>query len=565
MVYCGKPSAGCSECRKRKTRCDRAAPSCGQCIRARRTCPGYRNQLDLMFRNESEAVKVKAVKSKETSQTRSKTPAQSRSPTQSYREGSDDDFDQGEEVARSPGVQQAIGEMFSTMNVVPIHSIFPTLEEKSLGAFGTMAPTWFQSFDFVGILCGSSSPEAHIMAGISAVGLASLSNASRAPELAAESRRGYVKALRLTNEALRSPTAVKKDSTLFSVMVLSLYEMISGNNERSLDSWAEHIKGAAALVKIRGQEQFKNLTGQRMFLQVTSNLILSCIQRTLPMPQHIIQLREEAEHSIDTDSPAWRVSGIIIDFTIFRSKVKDFELVGTRDVIEQALEIDQRFVGEFKNLPEEWMYKTVHTKENPHLVWNGSYHVYGEYLISHIWNGMRTCRILLHEIIREQLLSDSTSFTPLFTMDEYAIQLDASTKVMLEMQSDILASVPHHTPSMLSQSSASVLDGSRSYFVLWPLFLVGSMDLTTDPIRMWASARLRNIGESMGIRQAVVISDILTRRVLPIGWDTKLDSREISHRQKIQNFWRGEKSGGFIEETALEDVSLTFEPEAVHF
>ena len=32
--------------------CDRQTPSCSQCIRGQRICPGYRNELDLMFRNE---------------------------------------------------------------------------------------------------------------------------------------------------------------------------------------------------------------------------------------------------------------------------------------------------------------------------------------------------------------------------------------------------------------------------------------------------------------------------------------------------------------------------------
>ncbi|KAG0649215.1 AM-toxin biosynthesis regulator 1 [Hyphodiscus hymeniophilus] len=67
MVYCGKPSLGCASCRQRKTRCDKVTPSCGQCVRAERECPGYRNQLDLMFRSENNAVigKIKVQESDE--------------------------------------------------------------------------------------------------------------------------------------------------------------------------------------------------------------------------------------------------------------------------------------------------------------------------------------------------------------------------------------------------------------------------------------------------------------------------------------------------------------------
>ncbi|KAG4432109.1 hypothetical protein IFR05_012408 [Cadophora sp. M221] len=561
MVYCGKPSAGCSECRKRKTRCDRSTPSCSQCIRAHRTCPGYRNQLDLMFRNESDAVKVKAVKSKQISRTKSTSPIEQLPQNPVSSEELDDDFSQGNNVAKYSKKHVNNSDALCITNMMPNYSMFPTLEERSFAFFGTMAPTWFRTFDLVETLCSKADIEEHLQAGISAVGLASFSNASYAPELMARARKDYVKALQLTNEALRSPTAVKKDSTLFSVMVLSIYEMISGTNERSLDSWTEHIKGAAALVKLRGNEQFKSPAGQRMFLQVSSNLMLSCIQRTLPMPEHIIKLRDEAANYMDIDSPAWRLSGIIIDFTIFRSKVRDCEVVGPRNVIKEALEIDQRFIDEFENLPEEWKYETVYTTENPDLVWNGNYHIYREYWMSHIWNGMRTCRILLHELIRDQLLAASTAITLLFTDDDNAKQLNASIKIMLEMQSEILASVPHHTPSLLNQSSSGLLDGSRSYFVLWPLFLVGSMDLTTESIRTWAAARLRNIGITVGIRQAVVISDILTRRALPIGWDTKPTPRLMSHQDRIHKYWNGEKPGD-LSNSQLHEHSLQIEDSA---
>lgn len=43
-------------------KCGTAVPTSGQCLRANKTCHGYRNQLDLSLRNESDSVieKVKA-------------------------------------------------------------------------------------------------------------------------------------------------------------------------------------------------------------------------------------------------------------------------------------------------------------------------------------------------------------------------------------------------------------------------------------------------------------------------------------------------------------------------
>jgi hypothetical protein len=64
MVYCGKPSKGCSTCRERKIRCDQKEPHCGQCEKRQLQCPGYRNMVDLMFRDESNHVIKKASRSR---------------------------------------------------------------------------------------------------------------------------------------------------------------------------------------------------------------------------------------------------------------------------------------------------------------------------------------------------------------------------------------------------------------------------------------------------------------------------------------------------------------------
>ncbi|KAF5668466.1 hypothetical protein FHETE_5279 [Fusarium heterosporum] len=70
MVYCGKPSGGCSNCRRRKIRaslvikCDQKEPACTQCEKKNQPCPGYRNLVDLMFRDESSHVIKKAVRTR---------------------------------------------------------------------------------------------------------------------------------------------------------------------------------------------------------------------------------------------------------------------------------------------------------------------------------------------------------------------------------------------------------------------------------------------------------------------------------------------------------------------
>ncbi|TVY71166.1 hypothetical protein LSUE1_G008388 [Lachnellula suecica] len=533
MVYCGKPSKGCQACRDRKTRCDRLTPSCSQCTRAHRACPGYRDQLDLMFRNESEAVvgKAKAREKSKAKQKESVTPPSSTPVSLSSSSENDDDAEEEglrRELARF-AVQQPnqlvggfiAGQVPGFMNVAPSFGPSTDLQHRAQAFFYTKSSSWLQSYDLLGALCSQTSADQHLMASMSACGLASLSTYLHTPELLQRSRQDYVTALRLTNAALRSPTDVKKDSTLFSVMILSIYETITGSDGKSLSAWTKHVNGAAALVKLRGRDQFKTSSGQRLFIQVLSYLMISCITRTIAMPDHMIELRKIATKYLDSNKDAWKASEVIVDFTVMRAGIREGAILGPRNIVETSLALDKRFTDLFRgDLGEDFRYKTVYTTENPHLVWNGFYHVYSTHWTAQIMNAIRTSRILLHEQVRDQLLVDSTAQAPNFTTEEMERQSRASEDVMLECQRDVLASVPQHTASM-NNEPMSLLEGSRGYFIVWPLYLCGVMDIVTQDVKAWVVQRMRSLADVGGISQARVLADYMERDQNPWEWVRK--------------------------------------------
>ncbi|OQE28691.1 hypothetical protein PENSTE_c003G07823 [Penicillium steckii] len=48
-----RESKSCANCRAVKRRCDKQFPHCGQCIRKGEKCPGYRDEWDLIFRDQT--------------------------------------------------------------------------------------------------------------------------------------------------------------------------------------------------------------------------------------------------------------------------------------------------------------------------------------------------------------------------------------------------------------------------------------------------------------------------------------------------------------------------------
>ncbi|TVY89141.1 hypothetical protein LAWI1_G004418 [Lachnellula willkommii] len=494
----------------------------------------YRDQLDLIFRDESEAVIGKAkgkgkatTKAKASSKAKQKQRPSSNSPSSisssdNWNPPADGDQEYlKKELAELVLEPKMHGGFVQEMVPFGSFSLPPktSLEYRAQAFFYSKSPLWLRNFELLGALCSQTNADEHLLASMSAVGLASLSNTLHTPELLTRSRKDYVTALRLTNAALRSPTEVTKDSTLFSVMILSIYETVTGTNERSLSAWTEHVNGATALVKLRGLEQFETDAGQRMFLQVLGYIMLSCIQRTIPMPEHMIELRNIAAKHMDTRKTAWRSAGIIIDFTIFRAGIRDSRIVGPRNVVNGALEIDKRFAEVFSRVPKEFRYETIYTDENPDLVWNGMYHIYSEHWSAQIWNGTRTCRILLGETIRDQLITDAKSLAPSFSPEENEAIMRDSTVVSMQCQRDILASVPQHTSAQDSTEPALMLTGSRGNFILWPLYLVGVMDLSSDEVRAWVSQRLCGIGDVGGINQARLLGEFIANRNNPFQWE----------------------------------------------
>jgi hypothetical protein len=456
----------------------------------------------------------------------------------------------------------------------PTFSIAPTIEERATGFFfsnfviGVQGPTRGH-LDHLENVYNTDDMDDNLLASMKSVGLAGYSHAVHAPQLMKDARQEYMKALRLTNLALRSPRDVKKDSTLLAIMILGIFETVTGCNQRSLNAWAEHINGAAALVELRGLEQLRTPAGRRMFIQVTSSLLISCIQRRLALPAHIIELRAEAAKHLNTTEPAWRVQESMIAFADFRSKTRAGVITDPQAILSKALEIDGTLLELFSDVPPGWEYETVYTDADPDVVFNGRYHVYYDYWVAQLWNAMRTIRILLNEQIRGVLLQGFSSRPPLFLGPEYTAQLQISTDVLFELAADILASVPQHlgyvskptpqtpapntaTPASSDQtssrflwtdfdesspalpwmhcdiSSKPMIRASGGYFLLWPLYLVGCIDITTEPVRRWVVKNLECVGRTMGIQQALVLSSVVERQEEIKVWQEKQMSLSIT-------------------------------------
>lgn len=264
MVYCGKPSKGCGQCRTRKIRCDQARPACSQCIRAKRECPGYRDQLALMFRDESTSVvkKAKAEARASSSPSSSVATRQKRSPARSPRTaspdgssssemafsvGSDETFEFNSDPQQIGPFVQPSNQLIQSQWQLPmeVQAVEPTTHEAVcffLRSNAIPGSVWMSDFMTSFLLTPGLSPSHQAMqSSLTAVASAMFCRVKKLNSLKDEARREYANALSALNNALLDVKEAKMNQTLGAVVLLAIYEVWSIIDCLALRMYLRHL------------------------------------------------------------------------------------------------------------------------------------------------------------------------------------------------------------------------------------------------------------------------------------------------------------------------------------
>ena len=133
---------------------------------------------------------------------------------------------------------------------------------------------------------------------ITAIGMAGISNLQSSPEGMLATRRKYTAVLRTLNAALQDPEKASADSTLMAVMLLGTFEVgfsipknqrlanqsqqVTCTAPQSLKSWANHVKGATAIAKVRGPNQVQTDIGRHILAHLRNQIVCRSSQPDLP-------------------------------------------------------------------------------------------------------------------------------------------------------------------------------------------------------------------------------------------------------------------------------------------
>jgi len=250
-----------------------------------------------------------------------------------------------------------------------------------------------------------------------------------------EAQRIYVRALRKLNNALGCPISCIQDDTLVAIWTIGAYEIITGTSSTSIHTWRQHVNGSAALLILRGQSQLSTPSGLSLFSQISSQIVLCCLQSELPLPPKILSMRREvfsrpltpveaspqgipyeAEHHGDTNPHAemstlqkelqvqlspeefhhqqmGNLYTTVDNYTVFRAAIRDGSITDLKLMISTLLEFDTELTRIVSAFPAGWSFETVYSK-SMEMTYNGAFDIYHNPHIAMPWNYLRSVRIL---------------------------------------------------------------------------------------------------------------------------------------------------------------------------
>lgn len=374
-----------------------------------------------------------------------------------------------------------------------------------------------------------------IYAAVQAVGLAALANKSGGVVYAREAQAQYGNALTKINAALLDPGEANRDSTVLAIIVLGLYETITCVDDESIAAWSKHVDGAANLLVHRGTSQFETSIGLEIFKVAVAHLLVSYSRLQLPLPPRIRLLRMEASRLIKATDPLWALCSAHIEVLDLNSQVdpdrKDpfLEKDWARFLL-RALELDGRIEGYFANLDTKWQYKIViDPSAEPSMVFRGKLHIYHDIWVAKVWNGMRSCRMILNDIIRALLDRECSTWNAKEAGPggTYAGLYEKSIATMRTLRDDLLASAPQMLGHVYHEATTSTTifnykcttkppSGAAlgAFFIQWHLYLAGTLPFNSPETKAWIIDRLHHIRVTTGMKKAQYLAERLEKDAL---------------------------------------------------
>ncbi|GIK02006.1 hypothetical protein Aspvir_006049 [Aspergillus viridinutans] len=477
MVFRGRPSKACQRCRTRRLKCDYRRDSCTPCLRAAVVCHGYRDPQEIRIEDQTDDARRKVlVKSKHVSLTESS-------------------------LSVSIDIQ---ARMIFFAHYVSVGSrgwdfLVPWERETEV------VPRWLD-------------------ASIDAVSLALLAHQHVSLPLLSLARQRYALALRVMKQSLSSPPTAG-DSLIAASLLLDLFEKITHSEASVIQFWPSHVNGTLALIQKIGVQNFQDHYALRIISRFLTNYVISCVASAHAVSKDVLILCDHLERHLNLkDNPKWKISALTIQYASFLSAVRTGRW-SLQESMARAQDLDQALLVLSQNIPPDWQPERRTLRYPLPHVYGQQMDLYLDRLVTQAWNVLRQVRIQLNEYLLDcydklsaihgvnQLAASEVALSNIAALSleiyasipQYASYVCRSKRSQGEADGIGLSIVPQkgcdkvHTPSEL-------LD---CYTLLFPMYVAARSKAATVDQRQWVSYMFRYISDHFGIRNALLLAQLL--------------------------------------------------------
>lgn len=429
------------------SQCDQATP-CGQCVKSGRVCPGYRNAVDLLFHDESEKV-VRKIKAQ-----RTKPSATSTSTSR-----------QDEVAVQNPAP-------VDLSNIVMYQPWDDLGVQFFMSNYVGPDPAVSQLYYLPTFYANSGYATSSLKRGIIANGIAGYARTVNRPDLAEQSTRTYVAAIRDINTALSSTQTAVNDTTLMSIIMAAMFETMLVSPGSGMHNVSKHLEGAMSVAHLSLQQKAPSEIFRDLLSTLVQSVIMNCWIQHRPLPNTYKHVRPHVPDQINPHSVHARLVDILSRVIEFRSDLKGRSNQSPDSIIQRALQMDSELKSFIEEMPSHtWFEKcwmpthtwfgqcwtpTAEATEVQQLVYNRVFYsklipslkifanieeAYPQQFAGHLWNNVRSCRIHLHQVVHHQctiLLACSAGSK----YKNLHLQRSASESTTIMLAEEICATVP---------------------------------------------------------------------------------------------------------------------------
>ncbi|KUJ19673.1 uncharacterized protein LY89DRAFT_580739 [Mollisia scopiformis] len=470
--------------------CDEERPRCSRCVRLGKVCPGYRQGVDLIFRNENRNTVSKSRLQK-----------------------SENSFALS---TRGLHPHNQHGSNCGTLTqTLLLRSLFPSQDDQTL--------CYFYEFMMHTMHESDHSRYLHLQ-------LPTLFSRSRQDSALCLATQAisyavrYLQSLSALRRAIQDPVEAKSDENLYAILLLCGYETITFDSETS-SAWGSHVDGACALLRFRGQEKLSTPLQCNMFLFIRRNAIHGHTQLSRPIDPIFDEL---ADAALPFENPEDRLLSVTIKipqlqssvnniFSKSRWNIPDSDIA---EIIRACESLDCELADWANNVSPACSYIAA-TNLNPTtysvvpslFFIPDEIHRYSDFYAARIWNLYRVSRLIIHSI----LLRAESELCTRSQIDRETLKDIHSQKVVRTLVNGICASVPYLmgydlaqlkrpttsinsvADKMWPQDSMVKVDKSKHtgrFSLVWPLYLCSSVPSVPESQRRWMRAQLHWLAEN---------------------------------------------------------------------